>query len=334
VDSLFPGSAKPGVSPPATSRRSTLGETPVIPVPTPAAIAPAHIAAPVGAPEGDDIPGVDQPAAEVAAAHPDQPRGVLRRSNRGRFAPQYYKPSMRGKSYLMNQIREYAEMLKGQVLHPDRHIEIPEDDILACILPQVSMRKGLRTWGKRAREAIKSEVQQMHYRDMFEPLKYEEEKQQILESHLFLTEKRDKNIKGRLVAGGDKQKDFITKEDKSSPTVATEAVLLTCAIDAAERHDVAVADLPNVFIQTRVFENDRVIVRLRGKIVEVLLELAPNVYGPYVTIDTKGVCLLVRCLNAIYGTVVASLLFYKKLRASPESFGLEFNPYDPCVENR
>jgi hypothetical protein len=313
-------------------------DTPVIPVPAP-------VAAPVDVPEGDDdpeipgIPVVEEPAAEPAAAHPHQPPGVLRRSNRVRFAPQYYKPSVRGKSYLMNQITEYAEMLKEQVLHPDWHIEIPEDDILACILTQVSMRKGLTIWGKSAREAIKSEVQQMHYRDTFEPLKYEdltaEEKQQILESHLFLTEKRDKTIKGRLVAGGDKQKDFITKEDKSSPTVATEAVLLTCAIDAAERRDVAVADLPNAFIQTRVFGNDRVIVRLRGEIVKVLLELAPNVYGPYVTIDKKGVkCLLVRCLNAIYGTVVASLLFYKKLRASLESFGFEFNPYDPCVGNK
>jgi hypothetical protein len=98
---------------------------------------------------------------------------------------------------------------------------------------------------------------------------------------------------------------------------------------------VAVADLPNAFIQTKVFGKDRVIVRLRGEIVEVLLELAPDVYGPYVTTNRNGVkCLLVRCLNAIYGTVVASLLFYKKLRASLESFGFEFNPYDPCVGNK
>jgi hypothetical protein len=69
--------------------------------------------------------------------------------------------------------------------------------------------------------------------------------------------------------------------------------------------------------------------------VEVLLELAPNIYGPYVTIDRKGVkCLLVPCLNAICGTVVASLLLYKKLRATLESFGFEFNPYDPCVGNK
>jgi hypothetical protein len=319
--------ADPTVTPVATT-----GVEAVPPTPAPAMDAVFEDVA------NHEIPGVGAEA-EAAAAHPDQPLGVLRRSNRVRFAPKYYKPSMRGKSYMMNQITEYAEMLKEQVLHPDWHMEIPDDDILACILTQVSMRTGLKMWGKRAREALKGEVQQMHYRDTFEPLKYEEltaeEKQQILESHLFLTEKRDKTIKGRLVAGGDKQKDFITKEDKSSPTVATESVLLTCAIEAKERRDVAVADLPNAFIQTRVFGKDRVIVRLRGEIVEVLLELAPNIYGPYVTNDRKGVkCLLVRCLNAIYGTVVASLLFYKKLRASLEDFGFEFNPYDPCVGNK
>jgi hypothetical protein len=49
---------------------------------------------------------------------------------------------------------------------------------------------------------------------------------------MFLKEKRDGKIKGRTVAGGNKQRDFISKEDASSPTVATEAVLLTSIINA------------------------------------------------------------------------------------------------------
>jgi hypothetical protein len=52
------------------------------------------------------------------------------------------------------------------------------------------------------------------------------------------------------VAGGNKQRDYISKEDASSPTVATEAVLLSCIIDAKEGRDVAVIDIPNAFIQT------------------------------------------------------------------------------------
>jgi hypothetical protein len=36
------------------------------------------------------------------------------------------------------------------------------------------------------------------------------------------------------------------------PTVATESVLLSCIIDAEEELDVAVVDIPNAFVQTRV----------------------------------------------------------------------------------
>jgi hypothetical protein len=42
------------------------------------------------------------------------------------------------------------------------------------------------------------------------------------------------------VIGGNKQHDYITKEDVSSPTVTAEAVMLTCVIDAQENRDVAV----------------------------------------------------------------------------------------------
>ena len=56
--------------------------------------------------------------------------------------------------------------------------------------------------------------------------------QTVLESHMFLEDKRYGAIKGRAVAGGNKQFDYISKEDASSPTVATEAVILSWIIDA------------------------------------------------------------------------------------------------------
>jgi hypothetical protein len=58
------------------------------------------------------------------------------------------------------------------------------------------------------------------------------------------------------VAGGNKQRDYISKEDASSPTVATEAVLLLCIIDAEEKREVAVIVIPNAFIQTRVEDEE------------------------------------------------------------------------------
>ena len=64
------------------------------------------------------------------------------------------------------------------------------------------------------------------------------QKERSLESHIFVEEKRDGKIKATKVVGGNKQRDFITKEDVSSPTVSAEAVMLTCVIDAVEGRDV------------------------------------------------------------------------------------------------
>jgi hypothetical protein len=48
---------------------------------------------------------------------------------------------------------------------------------------------------------------------------------------MFLKQKQDGKIKGRTVTGGNKQRDYISKEDDSSPTVGTKSVLLSCIID-------------------------------------------------------------------------------------------------------
>ena len=86
------------------------------------------------------------------------------------------------------------------------------------------------------------------------------------------------------MAGGNKQRDFISKEDASSPTVATEAVLLTCIVDAEEDRDVAVIDIPNAFIQTKIEdEKDMAIIKIRGILVNILSKIVPEVYKDYDT---------------------------------------------------
>jgi hypothetical protein len=80
---------------------------------------------------------------------------------------------------------------------------------------------------------------------------------------MFIVKKRTGEIKARTVAGGNDQRDHVSKEESSSPTVSTEAVLLTSIVDALEERDVAIIDIPNAFIQTRVLEaKQRVIIRL------------------------------------------------------------------------
>jgi hypothetical protein len=50
--------------------------------------------------------------------------------------------------------------------------------------------------------------------------------------------------------------DYISKEDKSLPTIATEAILLFCVINAEEKRDVAIISIPNAFIQTWVEDDE------------------------------------------------------------------------------
>ena len=43
---------------------------------------------------------------------------------------------------------------------------------------------------------------------------------------------------------------------------------------------------------------------------------------------------LVQCQNALYGTMVASLLYYRKFTKTLTEIGFKINPYKPCVANK
>ena len=91
------------------------------------------------------------------------------------------------------------------------------------------------------------------------------------------------------MARGKKQRDYISREDASSPTIATELVLMSCIIDAEEERAVAVIDTPNTFIQIRVEdEKDMAFINIYGVLVDILVEIDPDVYKSHVTTDKKG----------------------------------------------
>jgi len=81
------------------------------------------------------------------------------------------------------------------------------------------------------------------------------------------------------------------KEDKSSPTVLTESLFLTCAIDAYEGRDIMSLDIPNAFIQTGMPQKERgerIIMKVSGKLVDWLVDLDSITYLNMVVIK-KGV---------------------------------------------
>jgi hypothetical protein len=58
---------------------------------------------------------------------------------------------------------------------------------------------------------------------------------------------------------------YIPREDTTSPTVSTQALFLTCRIDAHEGWDVATVDIPGAFMQADMDDLDHL--RLTGQMV-------------------------------------------------------------------
>ena len=81
-----------------------------------------------------------------------------------------------------------------------------------------------------------------------------------------------------MVTSGNKHRGHIYKTDATSTTYSLESVLLTSTIDAKEGCDVAIIDIPNAFVTTIIEDKkDIVIVRLRGKLAELMVATAPEI---------------------------------------------------------
>ena len=180
---------------------------------------------------------------------------------------------------------------------------------------------------------------QLHNRKTFAPLHVHKlskrEKARAMESLIFLAEKRDRSVKARTCANGSTQRTYISREEAASPTAATESVVITGVVEAKQQRHVITLDIPNAFVQTPVPQGkDKIIMKIRGILVDILMELCPGVYDEYVTYEQGQKILYVEMLMALYGMLTSAILFYKKFRKDIEAIGFEVNPYDICVANR
>jgi hypothetical protein len=121
---------------------------------------------------------------------------------------------------------------------------------------QFLLRDGLKKFGEKGHEAVLKEMDQLDKRKVFTPIAVKDmtydEKAKAMNGIMFLAEKRDKRIKGRFVYNGKPSRAWHGREDTASPTVSTESLFLTAAIDAHEGRDVMTCDPPNAFCQTEM----------------------------------------------------------------------------------
>ena len=111
-------------------------------------------------------------APEQAKVEPVASPGV-RHSGRVKFqAKESYVPSMTGSKYAL----AVTQLENHGALHPDAHMAFfqhsmeEQPDVVAAIMTQLSLKAGLKEWGEEAKEAVRSEMKQMHLRDTFKPM--------------------------------------------------------------------------------------------------------------------------------------------------------------------
>jgi hypothetical protein len=194
----------------------------------------------------------------------------------------------------------------------------------------LSLKAGLKRWGKKAKEAMLDELKLFLSEEVFQQLHNPTRKQMetALRIHCFVVEKRDGRIKARAVADGRTQ-DRYFEEETYSPTVKLESIMLSSLIDAHEQRNVVTIDIKGAFLKAKVPDEMDLIVKMDGELAELMCELDPSY-----KVDENG-ALYLKCLKALYGHIEAARLFYNDLNETlTMKLGFRRNQYDPCIYNK
>ena len=153
---------------------------------------------------------------------------------------------------------------------------------------------------------------------------------------MFLKRKRDGTIKARGCVDGRPQREYISKDESSSPTVSTYALMTTCLFDAIETRKVVTCDIPAAYLSAKWPDDVECTLKFEGAMVKLITEIEPR-YEPYVILYNKGTnrerkVLYAKLTKAVYyGTLLGGILFCKKLKKQLEDWDFEMNPYDNIV---
>ncbi len=308
--------------------------------------------------------GEEEESEEESESEQEQEPNQCRHSQTGRVVKPVERlnvKSSQGKSYLQAVVGttglDLCHNMVTQVSpNPDRDVKYGYDHSLLisrcmvemhyqftignyCFGQQFSFKKGMKKFGDRAKAGADKELSQLHGRKCFTPVSVKDltptEKMRAQVMMMLIEQKSSGKVKGRAVFNGKPTRRWLSRDEAASPTASQESVFLTSVIDAKEGRDVMTNDVPNAFIQSHLEQpkpgEDRVIMKITGVLVDMLVALAPELYGPFIVFENGKKVLYVVVLKAIYGMLVAALTWYKQFRKDLEGHGFTFSQYDPCV---
>jgi hypothetical protein len=151
---------------------------------------------------------------------------------------------------------------------------------------------------------------------------------------MFLKRKRCGKIKARGCADGRPQREYISKDESSSPTVYIYAVMMSYLMDAIEGRKVATCDIPGAFLQADWPKDRDCYLKFEGAMVSMICGIDPK-YKKNVVFGKNGKkYIYAKLTKAVYGTLLGAILFYQKLSKQLIEWGYEPNCYDRCTFNK
>ena len=189
--------------------------------------------------------------------------------------------------------------------------QMDSDPEFGVTMTQLSTKVGLKKHGRKAEDASMAEFSQLEDLEVYEPLNQSKltraQKKAALHAINFVKEKRCGRLKGRTVANGRPQRGLYDKNETASPTVATDALVVSSIIvDAFERRDVATAGIAGAYLKANM--KDFTIMKFAGASVDILCGMKPE-YERYVVIENGVKVLYVRLIKRIYGCVQSALMW-------------------------
>ena len=201
---------------------------------------------------------------------------------------------------------------------------------------QMSIQEGVKSYKDEGKDSAMKQIINLTDNDCFCETDYskldQEAKDKALSILMFMILKRNGLLKTRGCANGSVQRLYTSKEEVSSPTPDIYAFKFIYAVIAREGRDVAAVDLPGFFLQTD--QDKLILLKVTGAVALLLIESNPNKWRKHLQKENGKWVIYIICKKAIYGTMNAALLAYKKLAKLFRKWDFKMNPYDVCVWNK
>jgi hypothetical protein len=176
--------------------------------------------------------------------------------------------------------------------------------ITGFIMTQMTASAGIKKHGDVAVEALMIEFQQLHDFTVFKGVDTttltQTQKRAALRAINLIKEKRCGKIKARSVADGRPQRNMYNKDETASPTVSTDALMMTMLIDAWEKRDVGSADVVGAYLHADL--EDFTLIKYEGESVDILCKMNPE-WAELVVVENGKKVLYSQLLKALYGCV-------------------------------